>query len=200
MHAVGEFDEALACFREALEIDRGLSHEGDVARHLGNIGAVLQDKGDFVNALSYFEQALPRLRAVGSKRFVLGPLLGQAEVLLAQERHLAEAKEVADEALELALGLGNHDFILKARVLTARVSFASGDEERGYHKLRALLPAHESPEDQARLHYELWRMGRDDSHRQAAVRLYQELYGRIPSHVHKTRLEELVAFVPHSTA
>jgi tetratricopeptide (TPR) repeat protein len=83
---MGELDRAMACFKEALALDRSLGHEGDVGRHLGSIGGVLEAEGNLAEALSHYEQALVRLRAAGSSRFVLGPLLGKARVLLASAR------------------------------------------------------------------------------------------------------------------
>lgn len=122
--SMGEPERAMACFEEALEIDRSLGHEGDVGRHLGSIGGVLEDQGALADALGHYERALVRLRAAGSRRFVLKPLLGQARVLLALGQR-AEAEALAEEGLELAQEVGNHELVLESEAVVALVEGTS---------------------------------------------------------------------------
>ena len=49
--------------------------------------------------------------------------------------------------------------------------------------------------EQARLHYELWRMGAGDEHAQTAYELYCQLHEQFPKYAFQRHIDELQAVV-----
>jgi hypothetical protein len=85
------------------------------------------------------------------------------------------------------------DELLRAWILEARITDARGRHEDAEATLRRLLSDAESEERRALLQLELWRMAGNEVDGQAACRLYESLYARIPRDLYRERLEELTA-------
>ncbi|WP_420372423.1 CHAT domain-containing protein [Microcystis aeruginosa] len=65
--SLGEKQEALKYYNQALPILRAVGYRGGEATTLNNIGFVYDSLGEKQEALKYYNQALPILRAVGNK-------------------------------------------------------------------------------------------------------------------------------------
>jgi tetratricopeptide (TPR) repeat protein len=65
--ALGDKQQALRYFEQALPLFRQVGDRGGEATTLNNIGGVYDDLGDKQQALGYFEQALPMYRQVGDR-------------------------------------------------------------------------------------------------------------------------------------
>ena len=61
----GDFDQALTCQKQALEIDKQIGNKQGEAADLGNIGLIYSDQGDLDQALTYHKQALEIFRTIG---------------------------------------------------------------------------------------------------------------------------------------
>ena len=65
---IGEYDQALRCYEDALALARAQNDRPSEAVYLGNLGAVYADLGDDFKAIEYYEQALAIYHEVGDKR------------------------------------------------------------------------------------------------------------------------------------
>ena len=122
----GELDEAERLFHEALE--RGTSADDprlqvDVMTNLGSLAKI---RGDFREALRYYEEALAHARQHSLLDNILGTLhnLGIANVAL---RRLEAAEEAFTEALTIANALGELSFRIQLEVNIAALQIEKGD-------------------------------------------------------------------------
>jgi len=189
---LGDLDQALSYAQQALQIQEELGNKWEIARHRAAIGAIWQKKGDNHQALAQYDAALPILRAHGAGYYVVAPLLGKAEMLY-DLREFDAAREHNQEAFALAVELGLKDMILRSHILAAKIDFALSHHDSARRQLAKLLAETQDSAEQATLHYELWQMGQDEMHAQAAVALYRQLYRAKPAFEYKSRLEELQA-------
>ncbi len=94
------------------------------------------------------------------------------------------------ERRRIAEDIGDDEYIFKGKVLSVKIAFALGKEDAPY-RLEEMLQQTEDDMEVATLHYELWKMTRNDEHRQTALKLYQTLYKTTPNIDYKTRMEEM---------
>jgi predicted ATPase/tetratricopeptide (TPR) repeat protein/transcriptional regulator with XRE-family HTH domain len=188
----GRSEESLACLQEALQIEERLGNTWDAARYRASLAHLVHRSGDPDLAIAHMNQALPVLRAHDGRFYLIGPVLNAAELQLDRGR-IEEAAVLATEGETLARELGLGDELLRARILEARITDARGRREDAEATLRTLLSDAESEERQALLQLELWRMSGNEVDGQAAHRLYESLYARIPRDLYREGLEELTA-------
>lgn len=186
----GAFDEALACYEEAIQLTNELGLSWHMALHQTHVATIWHEKGDDAQALALLAKAGPLLLEHGAKFYAVSPLLVEGEILLANGRFSA-AQTQLNEALELAEQLNLKEYIFEARTLHARLDFVRGEVEQAQRTTLKLLADTEDKAEQARLHYELWRMDASDEHAQLAFELYNELYQKIPQYTFKRHLDEL---------
>lgn len=188
----GDLDQAQFHTEQALQIEEELGNRWEAARHRASLGAIRRKKGDSHQALVQYDAALPVLRARESLYYVVLPLLGKAEVLY-DLLEFDAAREHNQEAFALAVEQGRKDMILRSRILAAKIDFALGRRDNARQQLAKLLAETHDSAAQASLHYELWRMGRDQRHAQAAITLYRQLQRVRPRLEYQVCLDELLA-------
>ena len=191
---VGKFDEALVCYEEAIQLTGSLGLSWHQAMHQTSLASVWREKGEDDRAMALFEKATPLLREHGAKYYMVSPLLMEARILLGNGR-LSEAQPLLDEALELAEQLNLKQYIFEARTLCARLNFVRGKAAQAQRTMLKMLVDSDDQAEQARLHYELWRMDAGDKHAQTAYELYYQLYEQLPNYKFKRRLNELQTVV-----
>ena len=181
--------------RALLEIDQKLGNHADVTRHRGNIAELYRHKGAYQQALAYYDQTIPTLRAVGAKYYLAWQLIQKAEVLFLCQRY-AEARTLNAEGLAMALAWsGDKSDILAAQVLAAKLRAVAGEVAQACADLEALLAASADAE-RALFLYTLWQLRGAESDHQAALKLYKSVYAS-SSNIHdKHRLNALLAGEP----
>ncbi len=189
---IGDFDAAQLCYEHAIELLEEVGFAWGIALHRAGLAATLHEKGNDDQALALYEEAIPLLREHGANFYAISPLRMKSEILLEQGR-LAEAQDLNQESLDLATALSLKESILDAQILAARLDNALGDTQLARRQLAELVSASNDRGQQASLHYELWRLGQEDEHAQAARDLYQQLYDNVPRYAFKRRLNELGA-------
>jgi len=122
-------------------------------------------------------------------------LVGGAELYFEQRRY-AEARQLNDEALDLAREAKRTQVEFSALVLSIRVRLAlyEIDVSTAIHELEALQVEWPAEREQAALDYELWRLQPDlalSRRHAAAVHLYHALYRRTRWIDDRRRYEEL---------
>jgi tetratricopeptide (TPR) repeat protein len=103
---IGEYPEALAHFKRALEIDRSISYTEGIGLTLCNLGLVYHHMGDFENALSYYEQSLKIDTEMGQKRGV-GICLTNIGNLYSDLGNYQKAILFLKQALEIDRAIGD---------------------------------------------------------------------------------------------
>jgi tetratricopeptide (TPR) repeat protein len=97
---------AMARFREALEIERGLGDESAVARELNSLGVVQRNTGELEAAEPMFTEALMRRRHLGDPAGI-ATVLTNLGILAIDRDRFEEAIAYLEEALALDRAVGS---------------------------------------------------------------------------------------------
>jgi hypothetical protein len=118
-HRLGQAEQAIGFYEQALMIHREIGNRGGEGRALGNLGNAYADLGQVEKAIGFYEQDLAIAREIGDRQgegSALGNLgnayadLGQVEKAIGfSEQRLAIAREIGDRRGE-GNALGNLGF------------------------------------------------------------------------------------------
>ncbi|MBN2608556.1 MAG: tetratricopeptide repeat protein [Candidatus Fermentibacteraceae bacterium] len=198
----GENGKAMECFEKDIEISEELGDSWSISISVGNMGLIHTTEGRYDEAIECFDRAIALGRNQNANYQLCSYLVFKAEALY----HLGdidEAAAAAAEGIQLAEIVSRRDILIQGRILSAKIDFTLGHREAAVSTLEGMLAEAESKEDQADLHYELWRCGnsREEScpipgsgrrlHSGTAVRLYSELQVLTPKAKYQRRILEL---------
>jgi tetratricopeptide (TPR) repeat protein len=102
---LGELDEALEFYENALKLAKELKMKENMAIELGNIGNVYISKGDLDKALEYHEKALKMEGELGRKEKT-ADVLGHIGIVYGTKSELDKALEYFTKSLELYVEIG----------------------------------------------------------------------------------------------
>ena len=112
-------------------------------------------------------------------------------------KQFEEAQSLNNEGLQFAKKIGNKEQLFAGKVLSAKIDFALGHQEKAVAMLSEMLAGAEEKSEIATLHYELWQFKVEtEAHHQTALKLYQELYEKTPNIEYKKRIDELSTAIP----
>ncbi|MEW6774393.1 MAG: tetratricopeptide repeat protein, partial [Bacteroidota bacterium] len=97
---------ALEYYFKALKMDEELGNKNGVARHLGNIGNVYLDQGDYAKALEYYLNSLKINEEIGNKNEVARQL-GNIGIVYHEQTNYAKALEYYFKSLKINEEIGN---------------------------------------------------------------------------------------------
>jgi hypothetical protein len=91
---------------------------------------------------------------------------------------------------------------MTAKLLLALIETALNSSDASHAQLLSLLAAVTAEADRALGHYWIWKLSLEAAidHRLEAIRLFAELYSRIPRHDYKLKLDELRAAAAATTS
>jgi DNA-binding SARP family transcriptional activator len=179
----GDYRRALAGYEQAMRISLEIGDRWAAWLAIANIGTAARYLQASEQAEFLYRRAVGIGKRLGSPSYHSGMLVSLASLLLEQGRP-AEATPFYREAMETIARvegehLGGEDTRFSAQALDVRLRHALGELERtdAAAELRALLDQRSAPDQQAELHYELWRLEPEDEQaRCKAAELYSSLY------------------------
>jgi len=183
----GERRKALKCYESQARIARELGHRYNLAMAWGNTAEIYRDQGEWEKARKYYDQAVVISRETEAKSQLCELLLSCAE-LHRRTGELKVCRSMAAEGRQLALALGNADLIFTVSLLEAVIR---EDAVRSVDDLNSLLAGTSKQNEQAIVHYELYKKTgqRDDAAR--SLELYRKLYEGNPLALFRERADEL---------
>ena len=117
-----------------------------------------------------------------------------------QAMSLQRARECAEESVAISEELQKPDTLFGGRVLLARIEATEGRVEGAVEQLGAMLSEASEDEQRTELHYWLWKIGprteeigQKEEDRVEALRLYTELYAKVPKYDYQKKIDELLA-------
>jgi tetratricopeptide (TPR) repeat protein len=189
---LGNWLEAEEYFKAAIEMRRKIGLTANLAQLLGNFAHFLSRYGKHEGALSAIDEALLIIENIPHSFFHIQVFFYEGEVsFLAGD--FARAKKAFEKYLELSNPEYGAERIFEVGLRLQKIQFklASGDEAR--RRVEGMLPKAITPRQQALTHLELWRMGAGEAHREAAIALITELFGKTKDVEYREYLEELGA-------
>jgi tetratricopeptide (TPR) repeat protein len=172
----------LAGYEQTLRVSLEIGDRWAAWLTVSNIGAVADRLQAAEPAEVLYRRAVGIGKRLGSPTYQTNMLVALAGLLLEQGRP-AEASPIYREALETMARvegeqIGGQDIRFSAQVLDVRLRHALGELDRtdAAAELRALLDQRSAPDQQAELHYELWRLDPEDEQARCKA---AELYGSL---------------------
>ncbi len=188
---MGEFGQAIDYLQKSLMLCEELGYRKGLAKAVNTLGDIFFYTGQYERSLQHYDRAIEVTRQIDAKS-VLGISLVEKGIVLAELQKTAELETIVQEALALALSLGNSDLEFDARILAARLLHLHGNHNEAVESVRHLESSALQPVQQAALAYELHRLlPLEDGLRVRALELYRALYKLTPKYVYKARLREL---------
>ena len=105
-YSIGQYQAAIRCYEQALEIAREMENRGGEGNHLGNLGNAYAALGETQQAIEYYEKALGIAREIGDRRGE-GNHLGNLGIAYADLGETRQAIEYYEKALEIAREIGD---------------------------------------------------------------------------------------------
>lgn len=188
----GKFTTARTYYEQAITLSREIGYVEGEARHIGDLAELHKDLEEWPQARQLFEQAITLFETIEETYCLSSVLILQTEVLLELADYETAAALLA-KGITLTQQSERADFLFRGQLLTARLAWLQGAADEAMASLNGLLATHTKPEEQALLYDHLWQIGQAPAHRQRAIGLYGELYGRIPNIQYQKRLDQLQA-------
>ncbi|MEL6944055.1 MAG: tetratricopeptide repeat protein, partial [Bacteroidota bacterium] len=192
MHSVrGEFNEAIKNIEKGLAICRSLGYQKGIAKAVNTLGDVYYYLDNYEISAKYYDKAIEVTRNIDHK-LVLGlSLVEKGRTLLAWGQ-LEEIPNIKKEALKIAGELGNPDLIFEATLLSAKFYHQKGEDADALELIHELLSNHLEVSQQAAAYYLLYQLQpKQNSHREIALQLYEQLYQETPKFTFQRRIKEL---------
>ncbi len=185
-HSRGEYQKALDCYRRAADESQEIGDRYGLSCWMEGTARTLLELVLHETRTT----SLPHGQQTGPMPAFLSEHLPNSAPQRWQEVALQTARDHAVKCVAISEELSRVDVLFNGRVVLARIDAAEGDGNRAIAQLQTMLEEATDPEQQADLHYWLWKLG-VPGHRADALALYEELYQARPKHEDHLRVEEL---------
>ena len=164
-------------------------------------------------------QAIAIEKEIGDRYLYCSDILSLADALFNQSE-LDGAEEKTKEANIMAKELPRPDVIFSSDILLLKIAHARGKTDEALDGLWEMLAKTEDAEEQATIHYELWKLLRAtarvapisdeiagsglvpsqkegalptgaDEHKKAAIEIFEKLFNKTAKYEYKKRIEEI---------
>ncbi len=188
----GDYDNAMRCYEEQKQICMELGDRMGYSIAVGNMGELYRDTDRYDEAMKCYNEAIETANEIGFKVATCHFSYGKAKVLFDTDKP-SEAKKLNDEALQIAKEVESPDDIFDASILRLKIDAALGDKDTAVAEMRGLVEEFTDDGQVAAIHYEIWKLTDDASHRDKAMEMYRALYETTPKYEYKKRMDEMSA-------
>jgi tetratricopeptide (TPR) repeat protein len=192
----GDYLKAIECFQGKKKISLELGDKSDYSRAVGNLGNVYKEQGDFPKAMECYEEAVGLGRELNNMPYLCEYLSVKANLLFMQKEY-DNAKSSNKEASQIAIELQSQDIIYSTTLLKHKLRALESPED-AVSKLEQMLIGEINEENQATLHYEIYKIQNSEEHRRKTLELHRKLLSKSQKFYYKKRIEELSANEAHA--
>ena len=186
----GNFDEARKAYEQALKLSDEMGKVSLVGLWWLNIGQAEMGLAQYDSALENTQKAIARFEELGNQRTKAMGLVQQAQILFEQGQ-LRSASVSLAESLQISEPIQEKLLLFEGHLLQARLWAALDEGDKARKQLEQMLSQYDTPADQARLHYHLWRLTGDEGSKESATALYKRLLSQTPNYRYQKHLTEL---------
>src|SRR5262249_33961431 len=122
----GRYEDAVACVRASIVLDREAGDRIYVGRKASNVGQLYAELGDTARAVEFMERALVVFEQIDDPPARADTLAALAEVRLEQEGDEVRAEAALDEAELVASRLGDRSDLAHTRLVRAELERSRG--------------------------------------------------------------------------
>ncbi len=125
----GAFEDAIACIRASIVLDRAAGDRIYVGRKCSNVGQMHGELGDTDRALELIGRALEVFDRADDLPARTDTLAALAEILLEQRGEIDDARRALDDSLRIATRLGDPNDLAHERVVRAEIHLKLGESQ-----------------------------------------------------------------------
>lgn len=190
---MGEIEEALGHFKNSKMNFDDLGDKRFSALSLGDIGSLLFLKGNYNKAIKYLNKATKIFKQItdlpnyAKYQLLLGELFCETKDYNNSLTHLNRVEKVlsnidGDESLKVEVKVGK----------TLINYHLNGNFDQLEMEMNKIIEKNSvSKENEASIHFELWKINQYKKSKTIAIKLYSELYKDAPKFKYKYRLDEM---------
>lgn len=188
---LGEFEQSLNFIEKGLQLSKKLGYQKGIARAMNTLGDIYYYKREYQESLVYYDGAIEIAKDINSKLVLGFSLIEKTRTLIALDK-IDAAQLHHQEAMIVALALGNPDLIFEVKVLTAKLCVEQNRMLEALQILENLISESKNEWQLAAANYELSKvMPEQQEYALKALELYQEIYEKMPHFLFKERIKEL---------
>jgi len=190
----GRFEPGLIQIEKKAELSKEMGDMRGLAVALDYKALVLKNRGDMTGAEDHYLRAIEIGRQCNMKYYLCGFLFNLAQLYYELSRH-DEADRFNLLAGEMAAGIGESETLNDSRILGFRI--ASTTDPRGASEgLRKMLEEKMEEHHRAEILFWLCKLEGKIEDRIESLRLYRDLYERIPNYDYKDKIDRLEKDIP----
>ncbi len=184
-----EYDRARQCFEECKRIGLEIDDRVGYFIAVGGIGLINKEEGNYEKALQLYNEAIEIGRETHIK-FDLCELLFLKADLLYILKDYENAKLLNDEAYQMSKEIQRKIYVFSCEILKHKLHAIINPQEASI-SLMKMLKTENSEENIAIIHYEIFKINKDNNHKIRALHLYRKLIKRTPKREYSIRIDEL---------
>ena len=180
----GDFEKAMEYYEKQMRISQELDDRRSISLALGNIAAIYKFENKLPEALSTIDKGLTICRESDNKYYLCVSLNLKASVLFDMNR-IDEAKAANDECMQIANDADIKDYAFLSEILLNII-------EKDVDAFLEILKKPGLDEAQlADIHYELWKLTKEEEHRIKSVSNYRKALDQFYYFLYARRIEEM---------
>jgi predicted ATPase/DNA-binding XRE family transcriptional regulator len=158
LSALGNFDDAFASCKEAIELQRSLGDDAALANSLTSLGIIFQFRGEYERAETAHAEGLGIRRRLGNEAGVATSLSNLSSIAFSRN-DLARAASLGEESVAIYRRLGHESGLAHALTKIGLVAAAEGNYERAEELFNECLRMQRAVGNTGSLHYSLVNLG-----------------------------------------
>lgn len=180
----GKLKSALRFYKEKIDLCEEIGDKWGITITLIHLGDIYKQMGDYPLSMENYDRGEAIARELNSRDKLCVCLEAKAGLLFLMEREI-DAKAKAMEALEIAKEIKRKDLINNSKILIYRLD---KDKEK---LLNLLLDETLSKENIGEINYEIWKITKDRLFKDTALKIFSEIYRKLPKYTIKSKIDEL---------
>lgn len=175
----GDYEYSIECNSVALAYSKKHKRKSRLAYGYGLIGRAYSNLQDYDRAMWYLDEAISIAIAIESPVLNANFYYFKADALY----HLGKPDEALNYAIrsyELAVKTGVKFYSFFCQILSVKIYRDQGDVDKALDKLNHMMNKTDDEVDKAFIHYEIWCITKEETHKQAALSQFKKFYTTAP--------------------
>jgi len=190
----GRFEPGLVQIEKKIELSKEMGDMRGLAVAFDYKALVLKNRKDLAGAEELYLKAIEIGRQCNMKYYLCGFLFNLAQLYYELSK-FDEANRYNQQAGEMAAGIGESGTLNDSRILGFRIALTT-DPQEASQGLRKMLEEELEEHHRAEILFWLCRLEGKIEDGRESLRLYRELYGRIPNYDYKDKIDRLENDIP----
>ncbi len=185
----GNFKSSQKYLSKALKSAKRLEDPRLIAAISSKFGSYYLFKKNRKKAEDYFNKGYLGFKKIGMLPEMCSCMISIADLNF-KKKNYVKAKKLIAVVLKTSRKIKRKDIIFLASKIEVRL-LGLKDKEQAKSEFITMLKNVKKPQQLAALHFELYKLTREEKYKKSSIKLYEKIYKTVPSYLFKLILEEL---------